>query len=191
MRIMTVLGSPRRHGNTATVLRWVHEKFQVDGHDVDHVNMLDFNVGGCKECLSCKKGGSPLCILDDDVNGLFQRMVQADLVLIAAPVFCWGFPAQIKGLIDRFYCLMDFDGPRTDIPRLTSKPMSLLLTAGGEGIDNADLVSRGFKHLVELLRAKAVSNWLVPNCTDPDAIDEFVHKEAIEFATKLLHEASL
>ena len=76
-------------------------------------------------------------------------MVAADLVLIAAPVFCWGFPAQIKGLIDRMFCMMDFDGERPDVPRLHGKPMALLLTGGGEEADNADMVIRGFQQLVE------------------------------------------
>ena len=187
MRIFTLLGSPRRHGNTARALQWVEEQFQADGHDVDHVNILDYNVGGCHECLACKKPDhAALCLIEDDANGLFRRMVQADLVLIAAPVFCWGFPAQIKGLIDRTYCLMDFDVPRNDLPRLTGKPMSLLLTAGGEGIDNADLVFRGFHHTVGLLGARPAGKWLVPNCTTPDAMGDDVRKGASEFAKTLL-----
>ena len=152
MRIVTVLGSPRRRGNTAKALGWVEDQFRADRHEVDHVNILDYNVGGCRECLVCKKGGKELCAVGDDAIGLFQRMADSDLVLIAAPVFCWGFPAQIKTLIDRTYCLMDFDVPRTDLPRLRGKSMSLLLTAGGERIDNADLVFRGFHHMVGLLR---------------------------------------
>ena len=131
-------------------------------------------------------GHAELCLVDDDANGLFRRMVAADLVLLAAPVFCWGFPAQIKGLIDRTYCLMDFDTPRTDLPRLLGKPMSLLLTAGGEGIDNADLVFRGFNQMVGLLRARPAGNWLVPNCTHPDAMNDDVHQGASEFARTLL-----
>lgn len=184
---MTILGSPRRQGNTAKVLDWVEEQLLADGHDVDHVNILDHNVGGCRECLACKKGGVDLCILDDDANSLFLRMVAADLVLVAAPVFCWGFPAQIKGLIDRFYCLMDFDGPRADVPRLNGKPMSLLLTAGGERIDNADLVFRGFHHMVGLLRAKPALTWFVPNCTQPELIGDDVRAAVMAFAKTLIH----
>ena len=113
MRIMTILGSPRRHGNTAKVLGWIEDQFHAAGHHVDAANILDYSVRGCGECLACKKGAVELCSIDDDANALFQRMVAADLVLIAAPVFCWGFPAQIKGLIDRMFCMMDFDGKRT------------------------------------------------------------------------------
>ena len=74
MRIVTVLGSPRRHGNTAKALEWVEDQFRADGHEVDHVNILDYNVGGCRECLVCKKGGTELCVVEDDAD----RAVRAD-----------------------------------------------------------------------------------------------------------------
>ena len=186
MRIVTVLGSPRRHGNTAKALGWVEDQFRADRHEVDSINILDYNVGGCRECLLCKKGGKELCAVGDDAIGLFQRMAASDLVLIAAPVFCWGFPAQIKTLIDRTYCLMDFDEPRNDLPRLQGKSLSLLLTAGGERIDNADLVFRGFHHMVGLLRARPAGTWLVSNCTEPDALGEDVRRHAAEFARTLI-----
>ena len=188
MQIVTVLGSPRRQGNTAKALGWVEDQFRADRHEVDHINILDYNVGGCRECLACKRGGAKLCALDDDAVGIFQRMANADLVLFAAPVFCWGFPAQIKTLIDRTYCLMDFDEPRDDLPRVHGRAMSLLLTAGGDRIDNADLIFRGFHHMVGLLRARAVSTLLVPNCTEPDAMGEDIRQRAAEFARTLISE---
>ena len=187
MQVLTVLGSPRRRGNTAKALGWVEDQFRADRHEVDHVNILDCVVGGCRECLVCKKGGTDtLCAVEDDAIAIFGRMAEADLVLFAAPVFCWGFPAQIKALIDRTYCLMDFDVPRTNLPRLTGKAMGLLLTAGGERIDNADLVFRGFHHMVGLLRARPAGTWLVPNCTEPAALGEDVRRHAAEFARTLI-----
>jgi multimeric flavodoxin WrbA len=188
MRIMTVLGSPRRQGNTATALHWVEDELRAAGHEVERVDIIDYDVGGCRECLSCKKGGTNLCIVDDDADGLFRRMATADLVLFAAPVFCWGFPAQRKGLIDRTYCLMDFDVPRRDLPRLHGKPMSLLLTAGGERIDNADLVFRGFHHMLGLLGARLAGNWFVPSCTEPAALGDDVRRQAVKFARTILNE---
>ena len=55
MRVMTILGSPRRNGNTAMVLGWVEDHFRAAGHQIDSANMLDYEVGGCSECMSCKK----------------------------------------------------------------------------------------------------------------------------------------
>ena len=128
MKIMTILGSPRRQGNTAKVLGWIETKFLADGHEVDRANILDCRVQGCGECMACKRGTIELCRISDDANELFRRMVATDLVLMAAPIFCWGFPAQIKGLLGRMFCLMDMAGERPAAPWQAGKPMGLVLT---------------------------------------------------------------
>jgi len=186
MHIVTILGSPRRKGNTALVLGWIEERIRAMGHKVERINIIDYHVGGCLECKACKRGGVELCGLTDEANDLFRRMVAADLVLFAAPVFCWGFPAQIKGLIDRLYCLMDFEGRRTDAPRLYGKPLALLLTAGGERIDNADLVFRGFQHIISLLFARPAGELLISDCSEPDKIGDKAKQQAIAFAESLV-----
>jgi multimeric flavodoxin WrbA len=182
---MTILGSPRHQGNTAKVLSWIEGQVQANGHKLDQANILDYSLNGCRECLACKKGAVALCSIDDDANALFRRMAAADLVLIAAPVFCWGFPAQIKGLIDRMFCMMDFEGERPGVPRLHGKPMALLLTGGGEEADNADMVVRGFQHLVGYLKGRMIGHLFVGGCTTPEEIREDVKIRAVAFAMLL------
>lgn len=182
MRIMSVLGSPRRQGNTAKVLGWIEDQFQADGHEVDAANILDHRVQGCGECRACKRGTVELCSIGDDANALFRRMAAADLILVAAPVFCWGFPAQVKALIDRTYCMMDFDGERAGVPRLHGKGMALLLTGGGEEAENGELVIRGFRQLVQWLKCRPAGHWFVGGCTEPGAIGPEVKSRAAEFA---------
>ncbi len=186
MRIMTILGSPRSEGNTAKVLGWVEDQLKAEGHAVDHVHIIDYQVQGCGECMACKKGRVELCGIRDHANGLFRRMVEADIVLFAAPVFCWGFPAQLKALLDRMFCLMDFDGERADVPRPHGRPIGLVLTSGGEEADNADMVLRGFGHLVEYLKARPAGNVFVPNCTEPKVIADLVGHRAVTFAKTLI-----
>ncbi|MGO9113712.1 MAG: flavodoxin family protein [Thermoguttaceae bacterium] len=182
---MTILGSPRRQGNTAKVLGWIEEQFQADGHEVDAANILDYRVQGCGECMACKKGTVELCSIGDDANGLYQRMVAADLVLMAAPVFCWGFPAQIKGLIDRMFCMLDFDGERPNVPRLHGKRMALVLTGGGQEANNADLVIAGFQQLIQWLNGQTAGHWFLGGCTKPEAIGEDVKALAVAFAKRV------
>jgi multimeric flavodoxin WrbA len=187
---MTILGSPRRRGNTAKVLGWIEEQLQAAGHEVDHVDIVDYDVHGCGECMACKKGTIKLCSVQDDANALFHRMVTADAVLFAAPVFCWGFPAQLKALIDRTFCLMDFEAPPPGAPRLNGKPVALLLTAGGDEKDNTDLVVRGFEQLVQYLKATPVRPLLVTSCTTPDALGDDVKARAVDFAATLVQAES-
>jgi multimeric flavodoxin WrbA len=185
MRVMTVLGSPRREGNTAQVLGWIEDRLRADGHQIDAANVLDYRVGGCRECMACKRAAVELCSIDDDANSLYRRMAAAELVLLAAPIFCWGFPAQLKGLVDRMYCMMDFGGPRAGVPRLSGRRMALLLTGGGDEADNAELVERGFERLVEYLGARAAGQLFIPGCSTPENMSDGVKDRAVEFAARL------
>ena len=185
MRIMTILGSPRREGNTGTVLGWIETRFRADGHHVDRANIADCRVQGCGECLVCKQGHIELCNVHDDANDLYRRMVAADLVLIAAPIFCWGFPAQLKGLLDRMFCLMDMSGEQAAAPWQPGKAMGLLLTGSGEETDNADLVIRGFEQLVQWVQGRMVGHWFIGGCTEPKALGADVERRAAKFAATL------
>ena len=80
---------------------------------------------------------------------------------------------------------MDFNGERTDVPRLHGKPIGLVLTGGGEETDNADMVIRGFGHLVEYLKARPGGHWYIPGCTEPGTIGDDIKIRATEFASML------
>lgn len=190
MRIMTILGSPRRQGNTATVLAWVEESFLAEGHTVDRVDIIDCDLKGCGECRACQEASVEMCAVEDDANGIFRRMAEADLVVFASPVFCWGFPSQLKALIDRMYCLMDLVVRHPHAPRLHGKPMGLVLTAGGQEKDNAELVLRGFHHLVSLLKGIQGGHLFVPYCLEPEVIDLEVKERAARFSQSLMEMAS-
>jgi hypothetical protein len=84
------------------------------------------------------------------------------------------------------YCLMDFAGERSGVPRLYGKPMVLVLTAGGEEKDNVDLVVRGFEKMVTLLRGTLAGRLLICGCTAPEAISDNVRGRAAEFASTIL-----
>ena len=64
--------------------------------------------------------------------------------------------------------------------------MAVLLTAGGEGVDNADLVFRGFQHAIGLLFARAAGQLLIPNCSQPEALGEDVKTRTFDFADYLI-----
>ena len=187
MKIMTVFGSPRAKGNTAKVLEWVEEQLEADGHQVDRANVVDYRVAGCVECYSCKSGDAELCAIDDGANGLYRRMIEADAVLLAAPLFCWGFPAQMKGLIDRMFCLADEAAENADYDtRIKGKSFALLVTAAGPIENNADMLAKVFDSLVEYLKAQNAGHLLVPLCTTPDALGEDAKAKAVAFAKGLV-----
>ena len=105
--MMTLLGSPRKRGNTATALGWFEEAMKVQGNKIDRVNIVDFEVKGCLGCRKCEGiTDKPGCVQKDDVMGIFERMISTDAVVYASPLYCWGFSSQMKALIDRHFCLV-------------------------------------------------------------------------------------
>jgi multimeric flavodoxin WrbA len=81
MKVLTILGSPRKKGNTATVLRHF-ENLVAEHHQVDRVNITEQDVRGCLGCGACKKKpDEPGCIQKDDAVSIFNRMLNSDIVV--------------------------------------------------------------------------------------------------------------
>lgn len=100
---ITVLGfacSPRRHGNSETLLDWTLEAMAREpGVQVEKVVLVDADVHPCRGCNACEKTGN--CVQRDGMVPLYDRILEADCVLLAAPIYCMGLAAQAKALIDR------------------------------------------------------------------------------------------
>ncbi|NIA12542.1 MAG: hypothetical protein GWP08_00580 [Nitrospiraceae bacterium] len=186
MRAMTLLGSPRKKGNTAQLLEVVEATLRTDGHDVDRANVVDYDYGGCRECYGCKQGEFGHCIVEDDANGLLDRALEADVIVLAAPVFSCGFPAEMKALLDRMFCLV---GPEQEdgacVTKLSGKRIALVMTLAGPMENNGDIMVRAFDTLVEFMAAKHAGHLILSLCQGPSSIDETVRAEAVEFARGL------
>jgi len=186
MRVMTLLGSPHANGNTGSVLAWIEEQLRAAGHDVDHAHIAEHKVAGCLGCWTCHSGRGELCVQDDDANALFRRVIAADAFLLAAPVYCWGFPGPMKSLLDRSVCLMGDLADSNYSTKLQDKPFGLLVTAGGPLEDNADIMIRAFEAMAHHMKTRQARHLLVPLCTTPDALDDSVKAKAAAFVSDWL-----
>lgn len=172
MKILTILGSPKKNGNTATVLDMFDEK--VGGnHEVERIHITDYKVGGCLGCYKCmEKKDEPGCVQKDDALTIFDKMMQADALVYASPLYCWGFTSQLKPLIDRHFCLVSGYGTADHDSLIAGKPAALLLTCGGPIEGNCDPVQGVFAGITNFTRLKAKGNFILPGCTAPDAIGD-------------------
>ena len=101
MNILTILGSPRKKGNTAGVLDMVEQELS-GGHHVERLAITSVKVNGCLGCEACQKVAvRPGCVQKDDAVVVFERMMAADAVIYSSPLYCWDFSSQMKALIDR------------------------------------------------------------------------------------------
>jgi hypothetical protein len=66
MRVVTILGSPKPHGNTAAVLTMLEDQLKLGGHDADRIHVVDHEIGGCKGCYACPQSQAfPECAQAD------------------------------------------------------------------------------------------------------------------------------
>jgi multimeric flavodoxin WrbA len=99
VRVLGISGSPRRHGNTETLLDSFLEGTHDEGADIQKVILRDLNLVPCRGCNVCHKDGH--CILRDDLGSLFDTILAADILAIASPIYTMGITSETKALIDR------------------------------------------------------------------------------------------
>jgi multimeric flavodoxin WrbA len=187
MQVTTILGSPRPRGNTATVLGLFEERLAHQGHEVDRIHIVDYQVNGCLGCQACQNASQALaCRQQDDAVGIFKRMIAADAVVYATPLYTYGFTAQMKALIDREYCLVTGYGSPEYRSLLKGKRSALLVTCGGGIEGNADLIQTVFDREGEYQDWNIVGKYVVPYCGSPDELGEEARDIAWQMARDIL-----
>ncbi|HOC82866.1 MAG: putative NAD(P)H-dependent FMN-containing oxidoreductase YwqN [Synergistetes bacterium ADurb.Bin155] len=99
-RILGILGSPRRGGNSETLARKVLEGAAENGWVTDVIRLQDLEINGCTDCRRCWSGGSP-CVIDDDMDKVYEKIREADLLVFASPLYWYSWSSQIKPVWDR------------------------------------------------------------------------------------------
>ena len=98
-KVIIISGSPRKGGNSDTLCIEFQRGCQEAGHSVTKINLREKHINFCNACYACKKTGS--CVQRDDVPDILQQMLQADVIVLATPVYFYSMSGQIKTLIDR------------------------------------------------------------------------------------------
>ncbi len=170
MKILTILGSPRKHGNTAAVLKQFEDLLP---YPFERINITDHPVKGCLGCDACqKKKDKPGCCQSDGLNFILPRIMSADVVVYATPLYAWDFSAQMKALIDRHYCLVKWNDTQHGESLIPGKRAALLVTCSGEIENNADTIQTIFDREINYLKGTVIGKYIVPNCSTPRAMGD-------------------
>lgn len=102
-RIVAIYGSPRRNGNTATLLREVARGAREEGVEVEEVVLRDHSISPCMEIYGCIEDGR--CAIEDDFQPIRDRILRSDGLMLASPVFFYSVSAHTKTFMDRFQSL--------------------------------------------------------------------------------------
>ena len=100
IKVLAFAGSPRRHGNSETLLDWVLDGMNTDKDvAIEKVALTDANINPCKGCNACEKLNK--CVQRDGMDIYHDKIIDADIILLSSPIFCMGIASQAKALIDR------------------------------------------------------------------------------------------
>ena len=187
MKVITILGSPKINGNTETVLEWVEAELKNHGHEIDRVNVNQYDLDGCVECFLCRESAElEGCVVKDDVDRILTRMVESDAIVLASPLFCWGFTAQIKPIIDRSVCMVEGYGGEKHTSLIEGKNIGLLVTCGGPIEGNADIIQTVFERYAKYTRTHVAGKCIIPGCTTPDELGDDAKEKAKMFASEIV-----
>lgn len=100
MKILAIVGSPRRGGNTDVLLSKIAEGARAGGAEVETVHLGGLQVRECDGCHACWRGRP--CSKDDDMRLLYPKIADSDAIVFGTPVCWYGPTALMKGFIDRF-----------------------------------------------------------------------------------------
>jgi multimeric flavodoxin WrbA len=97
--ILGISGSPHRHGNTETLLDAFLDGAKEAGARVEKIILKGLEYAPCQGCNACHKNG--ICIIEDPLIPLFDRILVTDVVALASPIYTMGITAEMKGFVDR------------------------------------------------------------------------------------------
>ena len=103
MKIVVLQGSPRKMGNTQFLVEGFKEGAEKVGHSVEILNVGNMKVAGCLGCEYCHTKGNGECVQKDEMQNLYPRLMEADMIVFASAVYYFNFTGQLQNVISRFY----------------------------------------------------------------------------------------
>ncbi|MDD5259702.1 MAG: flavodoxin family protein [bacterium] len=186
-KILVISGSPVKNGNTATLVNWFTAGARAKGAPVEIINtaFLKYKVNGCISCRRCQKIAAYECVINDAAKPILAKMNDADVIVMATPLYFYGPSAQLKLVMDRMFSLFKWDNKNdTMTTRLTGKTFVLIASAF-EDVGLKDL-ERPFAITADYAGMKFRS-LLVPNAGESGEVKKIpgIRTKTIAFGKKL------
>lgn len=118
--VLILEGSPRRNGNSAILSDEFARGAEEAGGSVEKVRVCSKKIAGCLGCNACYRNGGN-CIQKDDMAEIREKMLAADVIVLASPIYFYSMTAQMKAVIDRTYAFYQ---------QLEGKTFYFLITCG-------------------------------------------------------------
>jgi multimeric flavodoxin WrbA len=127
-KLLAIVGSPRKGGNSDVLVDEAIAAFREAGGEAEKVFLSSLHINPCQGCGACSHGEGldSVCIQQDDMTDLYEKMFGADALLWATPIYMWAPTAQMKAYLDRHHPLGDYQNTRWQ-RALNGKPVGLVI----------------------------------------------------------------
>ena len=140
MKVLIISSSPRKGGNSDVLCNQFKKGAMEAGHEVEKVNLREKNLSPCRACYACME--THVCAIKDVLAGIFSKLVAADAIVLASPVYFYSICSQMKMLIDR--CLVDHKS-------ISGKRFYFIITAADPQHEAADETLAAFRGFLRCL----------------------------------------
>jgi multimeric flavodoxin WrbA len=156
-RIVVLAGSVRRGGNTDLLARAFAEG-AAKQHEVEILSVADYPVHPCTGCNICFTSEGHRCVRDDGMQLIYDRLRQADVLVVASPVYFYGISAQLKAIVDRLHT------PARNDFRI--RKLGLILAGAARIPDLFDPIVLQYRMLLRFFSLEDAGMVLVPGVKD-------------------------
>lgn len=101
MKVLAISSSPRLHGNSDFLCDQFLKGAAEAGNAVEKIRLAEKNIAPCAACNGCQSGGG--CVKKDDMSEILEKVIWADIIVLATPVYFYSMSAQMKIFIDRCF----------------------------------------------------------------------------------------
>lgn len=116
--VLIISSSPRRGSNSEALCRAFAEGAECAGHHVELISLREKNISFCRGCLACVQ--TQRCVIADDAREIADKMLRADVLVFATPIYYYEMSGQLKTLLDRMNPLYSADYAFRDVYMLTT-----------------------------------------------------------------------
>lgn len=174
-KIIVLNGSPRKKGNTSALIEAFTKGAKASGNIVTEFFLDEMCIHGCKGCFGGGKNPESPCIQKDDMDKIYPVYKEADIIVLATPLYYWTISGQLKTAFDRLFAVAECD-PNYRNPK---KECVLLMAAEGHGFEET---LYWYERLEKHLGWKSIGTVL---CGGVMAVGDITEKPEIQEAYEL------
>ena len=176
MKVLVLAGSPHKNGTSNTLVNEFIKGAKDSGKEVEVIDLAKANLHPCLGCDYCGMDGD--CCQKDDGNMILNKILEADSILFASPVYYYNVSAQLKTIIDRFYAKTG---------RITNKRLKacVIMTAWNNNDWTYLAIDKYFDILMDYMQFEDRGRIYGKGCGTVNMIPKHYYEEAYELGKNI------